>query len=321
MSAQQDDNEINNGYSLAFASALILSTTGILVRHLTGDYHLPPMVLAFWRNAFLTLFLLVLLELFYPFLVELKRRDLGYMAAYGLVLAAFNLFWTTSVAMNGAAVATLLVYSSAGFAALLGWQLLHEALGPAKILAVGLCLAGCAMVSGFLGAETRWAGNAAGILTGVLSGLSYAFYSLMGRSACNRGIHPWTTLLYTFGFAAIFLLIFNLLSMDIVPLGKAKVADLFWLGSAVDGWFFLILLAIGPTLIGFGLYSMSLEYLPSSTANLIATAEPIFTAVLAFLLLGEVLGPVQLGGGLCILGGVLVLRFHEVRRLAVAVGE
>jgi len=56
-----------------------------------------------------------------------------------------------------------------------------------------------------------WSANLTGILAGTLSGLCYAVYSLMGRSASQRGLHPWTTLLYTFGFAAIFLFGFILL--------------------------------------------------------------------------------------------------------------
>ncbi len=319
MRPQQGDNRMQGGYAIAFSSALILSTTGVLVRHLTEAYHMPPMILAFWRNCFLTLCLLLVLELFYPYLVEVRRRDLGYLLSYGLLLAVFNILWTTSVAINGASIATLLVYSSAGFAALLGWWFLEEELGQAKVTAVALCLAGCAMVSGAIGMEQRGNINPFGIMIGILSGLSYAIYSLMGRSAWQRGLNPWTTLLYTFGFAALFLLLINLLDMVAIPRGRTEMADFFWLGRAFEGWGYLILLAVGPSLIGFGLYNISLGRLPSSTANLIATAEPLFTALLAYLLLDELLSASQLGGGLLILGGVLALRFHERRGIAVAI--
>lgn len=319
MRPQQGDDGPGSGYAIAFTSALILSTTGILVRHLTETYHIPPMVLAFWRNGFLTLCLLLVLELYYPFLVEVKRRDLGYLLVYGLLLAVFNVLWTTSVAMSGAAIATLLVYSSAGFAALLGWRFLAEELSQAKIAAVLLCLAGCAMVSGGMGRDVGWAVQPLGIMTGILSGLGYAVYSLMGRSACNRGLNPWTILLYTFGFATLFLLAFNLIKMGTGLGGRAELADFLWLGRAFEGWACLILLAMGPTLAGFGLYNVSLSRLPSSTANLIATTEPLFTALLAYLFLGELLGAAQLAGGLLILAGVFCLRFFENRRLAVAI--
>ena len=71
------------------------------------------------------------------------------------------------------------------------------------------------------------------------------------------------------------------------------------------------MLAIGPTLGGYSLYTVSPTYLPAATANLIATLEPTITAVLAFILLGERLTPPQLLGSGSILAGVLLLRFSE----------
>jgi len=43
------------------------------------------------------------------------------------------------------------------------------------------------------------------------------------------------------------------------------------------------------------------------------TSEPVFTAVIAFFLLGERLTGMQLAGSLMILGGVLFLRVQEGR--------
>ena len=73
----------------------------------------------------------------------------------------------------------------------------------------------------------------------------------------------------------------------------------------------LAALAVGPTLMGFGLYNVSLRYLPSSTANLVVMIEPVFTAVLAYIVFGEVLTAVQLAGGAMILGAVAVLRLGK----------
>jgi drug/metabolite transporter (DMT)-like permease len=117
--------------------------------------------------------------------------------------------------------------------------------------------------------------------------------------------------LYTFGFAAIILLGFNLLPGGLLPGAAARPADLFWLGDAWTGWLALFLLAAVPTLLGFGLYNSSLIYLPSSVANLIVTLEPVFTAVIAYFLFGEVLSAVQVLGGLLILAGVVFLRIYE----------
>ena len=306
-------SNLTRGYSIALVSAAILSTTAILIRHLTQTYQLPPLVLAFWRDSFVAVTMLLVLGLLAPRQLRVTRQHLLYLIVYGLVLAIFNALWTLSVSLNGAAVSTVLVYCSAGFTALLGWWLLKERLGWAKLLAVGISLGGCVLVSGALD-PAAWHANLVGIVTGILSGLGYAIYSLMGRSASQRGLNPWTTLIYTFGLAAVFLLGLNLLPWRLLPGTAVRPADMFWLGNALAGWGILFLLAAGPTVAGFGLYNVSLSYLPSSVANLILTLEPAFTAVIAYVLLGERLSGIQLGGSAMIVGGVVFLRIYEGRR-------
>ncbi|MBE2219913.1 MAG: EamA family transporter [Anaerolineae bacterium] len=303
---------LTRGYTVALISAVLLSTTAVFIRYLTQNYAIEPLVLAFWRALFVVLTLLVALALFKRKLLHVPRTHWGYLAIYGLVLAVFNSLWTLSVAQNGAAVATVLVYCSAAFTALLGWWLLKERLDWGKIVAVTLCLAGCVLVSGALNPAV-WQTNLLGILAGVLSGLGYAIYSLMGRAASQRGLNPWTTLLYTFSFATVFLLLINLLPGDLIPGTAAQPSDFFVLGSSLAGWGVLLLLAAGPTVTGFGLYNVSLSLLPASVVNLILTTEPVFTAVLAIILLGERLTVTQLAGSLLIMSGVVFLRVYEGR--------
>lgn len=298
------------GYPIALISAAFLATTAIFIRHLTQTYALPALVLAFWRALFVCLTLLIVFAIFWPSLLRVERRYLSYLLMYGLLLAVFNSFWTLSVSENGAAVATVLVYSSAAFTALLGRWLLQERLDGVKAVVIVLSLAGCVLVSEALDPAV-WRLNGFGILAGVLAGLFYAVYSLMGRSASQRGLNPWSTLVYTFGFAAVFLLLANLAGGRFLPGGAQEAADLFWLGRAWAGWGVLLALAAVPTVAGYGLYNVSLVYLPSSVANLIATSEPVFTAVIAYFLLGERLKVVQIAGSLLILAGVFLLRIHE----------
>ena len=303
-------SNLNRGYSIAVVAAAILSTTAIFIRHLTQTYHIPALVLAFWRDGFVALTLLAILKLLSPRLLRVDRKHLLFLIAYGLVLSLFNSLWTISVALNGAAISTVLVYCSAGFTALLGWWLLKESLNWAKLVAVALSLAGCVLVSGALDAAA-WSANLLGIFTGVVSGLGYAIYTLMGRSASQRGLNPWTITFYAFVFATVFLLAFNLFSGGVLPGTTATPAGLFWLGNALPGWGILFLLAAGPTVAGFGLYNVSLGYLPSSIANLILTLEPVFTTLIAYILLSERLNGVQIGGSLMILSGVVFLRVYE----------
>ncbi len=316
MQSRLSHTNLKRGYPIAVAASVVLSTTAIFIRHLTQTYQLPALVLAFWREVFVAAALLPALLIFRPALLRVKRSQVRYLVLYGLMLAIFNALWTLSVALNGAAVATVLVYCSAAFTALLGWWLLKERLDWAMLLAVAACLGGCVLVSGVLG-DANLQADLAGITAGVLAGLWYAIYTLMGRSAAQRGLNPWAVVLYTFSIAACFLLVTNLLPSAIpglaIPGAAAKLADFLWLGQAWAGWGVLALLAMGPTLAGFVLYNISLNYLPSSVAQLILTTEPVFTALTAYLLLGERLSAVQIAGSLLILGAVVFLRISTGR--------
>lgn len=300
-------NHRSRGYTYALLSSLFLSTTALFIRHLTQSYQLPALVLAFWRDVFVVMTLIAAFRLFRPSLLRVPRSQVPYLVLYGLALSAFNATWTLSVHLNGASVATVLVYCSTAFTVLLGFAFLQEQIRWNKIAAVILCIAGCFLVAEAFD-PTMWKINMGGVFMGIASGLFYAVYTLMGRSASQRGLHPWTTLLYTFGYAGLFLLGMNLQHLITLP-GQAAVAhDLFWLGKSWSGWGWLILLAAVPTVAGFGFYNQSLSHLPSSVVNLIVTLEPPFTAIFAFLVLGEQLKAVHIIGGLIILSGVLVVR-------------
>ena len=86
---------------------------------------------------------------------------------------------------------------------------------------------------------------------------------------------------------------------------------LFWLGTDLAGWGILFLLAVGPTVAGFGLINVSLSLLPASITNLVLSSEPVFTTVIAYFLLDERMSIIQIVGSLLIMGGVIFLRIYE----------
>lgn len=300
------------GYSAALASAVFLSTTSIFIRHLVTEFDMPPLVLAFWRNVIVVTTLVPVMLVFNRGLLRVGRAHLPFLAVFGLVLAGFNGLWAISVAHNGAAVATVMVYCSVAYTAILGWKYLGESLGALKFGAIILCLCGCALISGALSAST-WQSNLLGVIAGLLTGLCYTGYSLMGRITSQRAISPWTTLLYIFAFAGTFLFLANLTGGR-VPGSAVTPGDLFWLGRSVEGWTVMILLGAIPTVGGYGFYNVSLTLLDASVANIIVSLEPLFTAVFAFLLLGETLSPVQLLGSALLLSGVAAIKLADVRR-------
>jgi drug/metabolite transporter (DMT)-like permease len=265
-------------------------------------------VLAFWRDCFVALGLIIVFALFRRSRLRLERTHWAFFILYGLTLSLFNSMWTFSVQFNGAAIATVLAFSSPAMTAVLAHFILKEQINGIKITSIVLSLLGTALVSGAID-PSAWKVNSAGIVFGLLTGLFFACYTLLGKTSSNKSIDSWTTMLYGFSSAVFFLFLFNLL-MNVFT-GQALLGNFLWLGTSVSGWTILIFLSIGPTVGGFGLYLMSLGYLPATIANLIGALEPAFTAIWAYFIFREQLTVIQLIGSLLVFASVILLRLGE----------
>ncbi len=303
----------SRGYLIAFTATVLWSSTGVIISYLSKTYSLPSLVLAFWRDLFVSFGMLVGLLLFSRSRFHLPRSQWGFMILYGLTLAIFNSMWTFSVQFNGAAVATVLAFSSPAMTAILSRIFYNEKIRWIKIVSILLSLGGMIFVSGAQNPAT-WKLNAAGIIFGLLTGLFFAVYNMGGKHASDEKIDSWTALLYSFASATFFLALFNL-GMDLFS-GRPVYGDMLWLGNSVNGWGLLFFLGVVPTLVGFGLYTMSMRFIPATSANLVATLEPVFTAIWAFLFLKELLKGDQFFGGLLVLIGVILLRMSEGEKTA-----
>ena len=71
----------------------------------------------------------------------------------------------------------------------------------------------------------------------------------------------------------------------------------------------VVWVAVGGTVIPFGLYLTGINYLRSTRASITATLEPIAAGLVAYLALGEALAPPQIGGGVLVLAAVVVLQW------------
>ncbi len=298
----------SRGYFIAIVATVLWSTTGVLISYLSKTYQLPSLVLAFWRDLFVSFGMLVGLLVFSRARFHLEKIHWLFIIFYGLTLAIFNSMWTFSVQYNGAAVATVLAFSSPAMTAILSRLIFKEQFNSVKIISILLSLAGTILVSGAID-PSAWKLNPAGIIFGLLTGLFFAFYNLEGKHASDKAIDSWTAMLYSFSAAAFFLFFFNIGANTFA--GKFALTDLMWLGNSVSGWSILFFLGVVPTLGGFGLYTLSLRYLQPTVASLIATLEPALTAVWAYLFLREMLTGIQLAGSLLLFTGVILLRAGE----------
>lgn len=78
------------------------------------------------------------------------------------------------------------------------------------------------------------------------------------------------------------------------------------MNAAGFGW--LTGIAVVSTVGAISLFFAGLQRVGPTTASILSTAEPVTTVLLAFLVFGESLGPVQLAGGALVLLAVLAVR-------------
>jgi len=301
------------GYVMVLLSTLLLSTTGLLIRYLLDNYHIPTPALAFLRVAIVALAMGLALLVFRPSLLRVQRRHLLAFALMGFAgVGLHQVAWITSVALNGVGVATVLVYIQPAIVALVAWRAFAEPLNRTRLAALALTMLGVVLVSRAL--EGGVSLNPLGLLAGVSTGFTWGTYALLGHFT-GRYYSGWTSLFYAFLFGALLLLPLQLVGgADDYALGEIcqgcwpSAVTPFALQLPAEGWAILLLLALGPTLCGFALYTLGLARMPAGVATLIGTLEPVFTIVWAYFLFAEQLNPAQaLGAGL-ILWSVVILR-------------
>ncbi|GAB4498140.1 MAG: DMT family transporter [Anaerolineales bacterium] len=296
----------SRGFIIALTATIIWSTTGPFISYLVKTYALPSLVLAFWRDLFVAFGMLIGLLIFSRSRLALERKHWGFMIGYGVSLAIFNSMWTFSVQYNGAAVATVLAFSSPAMTAILSYFIFKERFNGIKIISIALSFIGTILVAGAAD-PAAWKLNPLGIIFGLLTGLMFAIYNLQGKAAGDRHLDSWTALLYSFASATFFLFFFNLAS-NLFITGQPALSNMLWLGNSLPGWGLLFFLGVAPTLGGFGLYTLSIRYLSPTISNLVATLEPVFTAIWSYLFLSEMMTGIQIGGSLLLLFGVILLR-------------
>ena len=295
------------GYLIGIVGVTFWSTTGVFIGYLTNHHDMPPLLVALWRDALVCMAVTSALFVVRRSLLRMNRAHVPFFLIYGLELGIFNSVWILSVRLNGAAVSTVLAYGSAGFTALLAWWFLKEQLGPVKIVAVILSLGGCVFVANAHDPK-MWMTNPLALSVGLVSGLLFAIYNLMGKGAVERGINPWSAMAFSFGIAAISILFFNLIPG--LPGAAGSVSGLLP-ALPTPGWLALVTVSFIPSVLGFGLFITSMSYLPASVANLLATLEPVMTAVQAYLLLGERMSALQIFGSALVIVAVVIVRLAE----------
>lgn len=282
-----------SGIILVITATACWATSGIFINLIVRQSGLSAIGLAFWRDLTTSLLLLAGILIVKPRLLVIKKKDLPWLIGMGAIsIGIFHVFWNTAVVMIGASLATVVQCNAPIFVTIMAWFLFGEKITLRKVIAVMLAAVGTILVSG-ISSVNEWKILPLGLLIALGSAITYGSLSLFGKKL--RGdYNAWTIMFYIFLFGTIALFSVQLGSPDPFPV-FLSVLPLF-------AGFVLI-----STILGFGLYTTSLKYLPASVASITATTEIFFASILAYIFLQERMDLWQIIGSVLIIAGVILV--------------
>jgi drug/metabolite transporter (DMT)-like permease len=222
-------------------------------------------------------------------LARLDGRDLGAILLAGLFLAAHFGLWTNSLAYTSVASSVVFVSTHPVFVALLEWLWLRRPPSGLAWAGIGLTLVGSVVIGANdlrLGGPALWGdllalGGAATIVGYLLIGrrlrqrLGFLSYSTPVYFVCWLGLLAWTT---------------------------ASGEDVRSFPATDLVWFFA--LALFATIGGHTVFNWALRHVPASMVAVTLVGEPVGSAILAWLILGQAITPLTAIGGAIILAGI-----------------
>jgi len=214
-----------------------------------------------------------------------------------LGVAVSNYFYYVAIQRTNVATAIIVQYTAPVWVLLYVVARREQKLTAQKVTAVALAVTGIALVIDVLGSRSGSALHLDpyGLMAALLASFSFAFYNVGGHGILARH-DRWRVLVWTLAAAAVFWLIVN-------PPWKIVAAH-----YAPAQWLFLFGFSMLSVLGAFSLYFLGLQHLEPTRAIIASCLEPVFSILLAALLLGEVLRPIQILGIVLVLAAIVIVQ-------------
>ncbi len=229
---------------------------------------------------------------------------------FGLIgVAACQLFYFNAVARLSVGVALLLEYLAPVIIVLWLWAASRRR--PRVLTAGGtlLSLAGLVLVLDLTGAVKV---DLVGVLWGMAAAVCLAIYFFITAKE-NDTLPP--IVLASGGLMVGAAVMWLAAATGLLPMA-VSTADTKLGPWTTPWWVSLTGLVVLATVLAYTSGIMAARALGSKVASFVSLTEVLFAVLWAWLLLGELPGPVQLLGGVLIVGGVILVRLDELRAAA-----
>lgn len=271
--------------------AVLISASGIYVKL----SEVGPTTTGFYRMALSLPIYAVVLLIRQGGQGEVTKSPISRQAWHALLISGFFLAldlitWHWAMHYVSVAVASLLAYTAPVWVALMGFLFFGERFSNRFLIGLTISMASVALL--VLG------GNRAlnftdglGVICGLLAALSYAFY-LRGVKVARDSLSVPQVMFWTAIIASAVLL----------PIAGMTEPEL--LPHSWKGWAAVTGLALTSQVLGQGLISWSMAHLSAAFSAVTMLLTPVATAILAWIILGETLTALQIGGGVGVLIGI-----------------
>ena len=233
-------------------------------------------------------------------LLRVPRRDLLRFLILGILgLAASNYLYYLSIQRTNVATAIILQYTAPVWVLVYTsfWGLQKQMPSLRRIGAVALAVVGCALAVGFVGAGS-FRMDTIGVVAALLAALTFAFYNIAGHDVLAR-YDRWKVLVWVLAAASAFWIFVN-------PPWKIVAAN-----YGREQWEFMLVFALVSVLVPFSFYFAGLQYLEPTRAIVASCLEPVFSILIAALVLSELVRPIQTVGIVLVLVAIVLIQLPE----------
>jgi drug/metabolite transporter (DMT)-like permease len=287
------ENDHRKGVLLMVSAALCWSLSGILVRNVSVT---NPWEIVFWRSAFMTLFMVLVLARWHGTAAFAKVRSVGRAGMLsGSLLASMFFFFILSLTRTTVANTMVLTSVAPLFVALFGWWFLRERIAPRTWVAMIAALAGIALMF----ADSLGGGGTAGNLLALCVPLAFGL-----NVSVLRRMHASVDMVPAVLIAGI---ISSLVALPLAWPFSATPHDL------------LFLSALGFLQLGMGCLLMTLatRHLAAAEIGLYSLIENVAAPLWVWVGIGERPGALALAGGAVVISAIganqwLALRAERV---------
>lgn len=286
-----------NLYALsALGAGCLWGCTGLFTRLMSGlGLTSAGMLIVRCGTAALCFGVVLLLRNPRGFLI--RKKDLWCFLALGIAgQFLFSLCYFTAITVMSVSTACILLYLSPALVVLLAHFIFRDAVGTRGILALILCVAGTAFVSGFGGSVSLW-----GLLLGVGSAVFFALINILTRLTLERGYESTTVNFYLCFIATLTACVIYGAREPFRIMTESWRSFLICAGAGVVAGFLPYLL-FTHALSGCGSGRIS-----NGKVSIMASTEPVVATLTGVLIFHEKLGVLGLLGILFVLASIVIL--------------